>query len=50
MLNPYVLQSVGSGYVHEIANASATQPAKFLLIHRPSRSFDFVKSEPEVSV
>jgi quercetin dioxygenase-like cupin family protein len=35
--------------VHEIANASATQPAKFLLIQSPSRNFDFVKSEPQVS-
>ena len=36
---------VPPGTVHEIANASATRPAKFLLIQSPSRSFDFVKSE-----
>jgi len=37
---------VPPGTVHEIANASAIQPAKFLLIQSPSRSFDFVEFEP----
>ena len=37
---------VPPGTVHEIANASTTQPAKFLLIQTPSRSFDFIKSDP----
>jgi quercetin dioxygenase-like cupin family protein len=36
---------VPPGTVHEIANPSTTQPAKFLLIQSPSRSFDFAKSE-----
>jgi quercetin dioxygenase-like cupin family protein len=40
---------VPPGTVHEIANASTTQPAKFLLIQSPSRSFDFVKSEPPLA-
>ena len=35
---------VPPGMVHEIANASLTQPAKFLLIQSPSRSFDFIRS------
>ncbi|SEF15019.1 Cupin domain-containing protein [Rhizobiales bacterium GAS191] len=38
---------VPPGTVHEIANASTTQPAKFLLIQSPSRNFDFVKCEPQ---
>jgi quercetin dioxygenase-like cupin family protein len=38
---------VPPGTVHEIANTSTTQPAKFLLIQSPSRNFDFVKSGPQ---
>jgi quercetin dioxygenase-like cupin family protein len=41
---------VPPGTVHEIANVSTTQPAKFLLIQSPSRSFDFIKLDPQGSV
>ncbi len=41
---------VPPGTVHEIANASATQPAKFLLIQSPSRGFDFIKADVPAAV
>ncbi len=40
---PQAMNLVPPGTLHEIANASATQQAKFLLIQSPSRSFDFIK-------
>jgi len=40
---------VPPGTAHEIANASTTQPEKFLLIQSPSRSFDLVQSESQFS-
>jgi len=42
----HAINLVPPGTVHEIANVSTSLPAKFLLIQSPSRSFDFVKSEP----
>jgi quercetin dioxygenase-like cupin family protein len=42
---PQAINLVPPGTVHEIANASATQPAKFLLIQSPAQGFDFIKSE-----
>lgn len=36
---------VPPGVEHEIVNASAVLPAKFLLIQSPSHSFDFVRTE-----
>ena len=42
----HAINLVPPGAVHEIANASATRPAKFLLIQSPSRDFDFIKCEP----
>ncbi len=41
---PQAINLVPPATVHEIANTSATQPAKFLLIQSPSRSFDFIRS------
>jgi quercetin dioxygenase-like cupin family protein len=41
---PQAINIVPPGTVHEIANASTTQPARFLLIQSPSRGFDFVRS------
>ena len=40
---PQAVNLVPPGLSHEIANASAAKPAKFLLIQSPSRSFDFIK-------
>jgi quercetin dioxygenase-like cupin family protein len=37
---------VPPGTVHEIPNASRTQPTKFLLVQSPSRNFDFINCEP----
>ncbi len=44
---PQAVNLVPPGVSHEIANASAAMPAKFLLIQSPSRSFDFVKDEAQ---
>jgi quercetin dioxygenase-like cupin family protein len=44
---PQAFNIVPPGTVHEIANASATRTAKFLLVQSPSRGFDFIKSEPQ---
>lgn len=41
---PQAMNLVPPGTLHEIANPSATQPAKFLLIQSPSRGFDFIKA------
>jgi quercetin dioxygenase-like cupin family protein len=35
---------VPPGTVHEISNPSSTEPATFLLIQSPSKSFDFVRA------
>ena len=35
---------VPPGIVHEIVNPSAGEPATFLLVQSPSRSFDFVRA------
>ena len=40
---PQALNLVPPGQSHEIANASAAKPAKFLLIQSPSQGFDFIK-------
>ena len=40
------LNLVPPGTLHEIVNASDTQPAKFLLIQSPSHAFDFIKQQP----
>ncbi len=40
---PQAVNLVPPGRPHEIANASATEPAKFLLIQSPSRAFDFIE-------
>jgi len=42
---PQAINLVPPETVHEIANPSATLPAKFLLIQSPSRGFDFIKSD-----
>jgi len=39
---PQAVNLVPPGLSHEIANASAAKPAKFLLIQSPSHSFDFI--------
>lgn len=38
------INMVPPGTVHEILNPSAAEPANFLLIQSPSKSFDFVRS------
>jgi quercetin dioxygenase-like cupin family protein len=40
---PQAVNLVPPGLPHEIANASAAKPAKFLLIQSPSHNFDFVR-------
>jgi quercetin dioxygenase-like cupin family protein len=40
---------VPPGTVHEIANASMTRSARFLLIQSPSRGFDFINSDHQES-
>ena len=42
--SPQAMNLVPPGTLHEIANPSATVPAKFLLIQSPSRGFDFIKA------
>jgi quercetin dioxygenase-like cupin family protein len=40
---PQAVNLVPPGRPHEIANASAAEPAKFLLIQSPSENFDFIE-------
>ena len=40
---PQAVNLVPPGLPHEIANASAAKPAKFLLIQSPSHAFDFIR-------
>lgn len=40
---PQAVNLVPPGRPHEIANASAAAPAKFLLIQSPSENFDFIE-------
>jgi quercetin dioxygenase-like cupin family protein len=40
----HAIHIVPPGTIHEIVNASTTQPLKFLLIQSPSKGFDFIRS------
>lgn len=35
---------VPPGTIHEIVNASTTEPLTFLLIQSPSKGYDFIRS------
>jgi quercetin dioxygenase-like cupin family protein len=41
----HAMHLVPPGTIHEIVNASATEPLKFLLIQSPSMGYDFIRSD-----
>ncbi len=41
----HAMHLVPPGTIHEIVNASTTEPLKFLLIQSPSKGYDFIRSD-----